>query len=303
MIFAVSALSVRRCQTMKSKPWSVAGDIRQSMERLTRMERKVALVLLTNYPVAGLGTLADLADKSTVSAPTVHRFIGKLGFSGYPDFQQALRTELESQFQSPLTKRIYGEADAAPPDNYLDAFFEAAEGNLRRTLGQISNSEFDAVVNLLCDRRRTIYMFGGRFTDALAEYLYFHLHAIRENVQHIGGQPALWLETLLNLGPRDVILIFDVRRYQDDVIHFAEQAAKRRATVVLLTDTWLSPVTRIAKHVFPVHIEVPSKWDSSAATMVLVDAFIGAVNDKLWPKTRERMERLEELRKSQHEPT
>ena len=127
---------------MKSKPWSVAGDIRQSMERLTRMERKVALVLLTNYPVAGLGTLADLADKSTVSAPTVHRFIGKLGFSGYPDFQQALRTARESQFQSPLTKRIYGEADASPPDNYLDAFFEAAEGNLRRTLGQISNSEF-----------------------------------------------------------------------------------------------------------------------------------------------------------------
>lgn len=288
---------------MNPKAWSVAGDIRQSMERLTRMERKVALTLLTNYPVAGLGTLVELADKSSVSAPTVHRFIGKLGYSGYADFQQALRTELESQFQSPLTKRIGGEAEAAQSENFLETFFQAVEENLRRTFDQISYSEFEAVVSLLCDRRRTIYMFGGRFTDALAEYLYFHLHAIRENVQHIGGQPALWLETLLNLGPRDVILIFDVRRYQDDVIHFAEQAAKRRATVVLLTDKWLSPVTRVAKHVFPVFIEVPSKWDSSAATMVLVDAIIGAVNHKLWPKTRDRMERLEELRKSRHEPS
>ena len=287
---------------MNSKAWSLAGDIRQSMERLTRMERKVALTLLTNYPVAGLGTLAELAEKSTVSTPTVHRFIGKLGYAGYPDFQQVLRTELESQFQSPLTKRGGGDSEAAASDNYLERYAAAAEENIRRTFDQTSYSEFQAVVSLLCDRRRTIYLFGGRFTDALAEYLYYHLHAIRENVQHIGGQPALWLETLLNLGRRDVILIFDVRRYQDDVIHFAEQAAKRRATVILFTDKWLSPVTRVATHVFPVHIEAPSKWDSAAATMVLVDAFIGAVNDALWPKTRERMERLEELRRSQREP-
>ncbi len=281
-----------------SRTWSVAGEIRQGMPHLTPTERKVADAILANYPVAGLETLSEVARKSSVSGPTVHRFISKLGYTGYPEFQQAIRQELEAQFQSPLTKQPGEDSVAGGKADFLGGYMDTALRNIRRTMEQVSRADFDAVVDILSDRQRPVYVLGGRFTDALAQYLYLHLHAIRQDVQHIGGQPAFWLETLLNVGEGDVFLIFDIRRYQDDVIHFARQAVRRKATVILLTDRWLSPITNVAEYVFPVHIEVPSIWDSAAATLVLIEALVAAVNQRRWPEVRERLERLEELRKS-----
>ena len=63
---------------------------------LTRSDLKVARALLSNYPAAGLNTVAHLAQVAGVSGPTVVRFVARLGFEGYPDFQQALLAEVRN---------------------------------------------------------------------------------------------------------------------------------------------------------------------------------------------------------------
>ena len=40
---------------------------------------------------------------------------------------------------------------------------------------------------------------------------------------------------------RNSVVVFDLRRYQKDTIALAEAAGKRGATIVLVTDPWLSP--------------------------------------------------------------
>ena len=62
--------------------------------QLTASERRVARALLRDYPAAGLNTVASLAKASSVSGPTVMRFVKTLGFDSFRDFQEALRSEL-----------------------------------------------------------------------------------------------------------------------------------------------------------------------------------------------------------------
>ncbi|WP_308439835.1 MurR/RpiR family transcriptional regulator [Streptomyces zaomyceticus] len=50
------------------------------------VERRVARVLLAACPSVGLETVAAIADRAGVSAPTVLRFVACLGFAGFPDF-------------------------------------------------------------------------------------------------------------------------------------------------------------------------------------------------------------------------
>src|SRR5215467_14598184 len=83
---------------------SIAETIRQSLARLTPTERRPALALLANYPVPGLEPVAQFARRSGVSGPTILRLVAKLGFPSYPDFQKALRDELELRLQTPLAK-------------------------------------------------------------------------------------------------------------------------------------------------------------------------------------------------------
>ncbi len=149
---------------------------------------------------------------------------------------------------------------------------------------------------LLADRANSIHLLGGRFTDAIALYTYMHLRVLRPRVLHVSGPPLSWSEYLLDMDRHAVVLVFDIRRYQDDVIAFAEEAAGRGARVVLVTDQWLSPIAGVAEHVLAVRIEVPSAWDSSAALLTLMEALIARVNDRTWPQLQGRIADLERLR-------
>ncbi|MBN9025244.1 MAG: MurR/RpiR family transcriptional regulator, partial [Rhizobiales bacterium] len=246
---------------------SIAERLRRDIGRLTPNERRAAHRLLAEYPMAGLDTAARFGEAAGVSAPTVLRMIAKLGFASYGAFQDGLKAELAAQRETPLTKG--GTRRDGDP---LDTFARAAIANLRATAENVPREEFDAAVRLIADPRRPLHLLGGRFTDAIAAYMAAHLRVLRPQVQHIEGQPAAWFDRLLDIGKQDVIVLFDIRRYSDDLIGFAERAAGRGARIILITDQWLSPISKVARHVLPAHVPAPSVWDSSAGLLLLAEA-------------------------------
>lgn len=275
---------------------SIAEQIHICFDTLTRAERKAARLLLTNYPVAGLDSLPELARRAGVSHPTILRLVSKLGYSGFPAFQAELRDEVKARLMSPLGKA----RDTAPAsnggDNFLTRFAETACDNIRQSAAMLPAIEFEGAVSLLGDSSRPAYVLGGRFTDSIATYLYMHLRVLRASVAHVTGPSVSWSEYLLDIDDSAVLVVFDIRRYQDDVVAFSNEAARRGARVVLITDQWLSPIAGVATHVLPSRIEVPSSWDSASAIMVLTEALIARVNNRKWGHLAERIEELEQLR-------
>ena len=271
---------------------SIAELIRRDLGSMTPNERRAAHRLLADYPVAGLATVAEFGAAAGVSGPTVLRMIAKLGFGNYGTFQRALKTELAARLATPLMKG----GDVAPTDDHLARFAEASIANIRETAANVARDEFDAVVDLLADASRPIHVIGGRFTDPIADYLVAHLRVLRPRVRRVEGTPMNRIDQLLDIGKRDVIVVFDIRRYAGDIAQFALPAAKRGATVALLTDQWLSPVSRVASHVLPAHVVAPSVWDSSAGLILLVEAMLSAVARALGRSARERLSAVETLR-------
>lgn len=272
---------------------TVLESINASFGSLTKSERRLADSLLANYPVSGLGSITTVAEMAGVSTPTVARMVQKLGFKGFSEFQASLRRELEATLSGPLAKRERMAAQA-PVGHILNRFAEQAVANLRDTLEVLDPGTFDATAALLSDRRRSIHIVGGRITHALADYLFTHLQVIRPGTTLI-GPAATWPHYVLDMGPRSVLVLFDIRRYENDLISLSEAARDRGARIVLLTDQWGSPVSRIADHVFNIRIEAPSAWDSSMVTLFVVEALIEAVQARMWDDTRQRIGALEGL--------
>ncbi|MBB5752778.1 MurR/RpiR family transcriptional regulator [Prosthecomicrobium pneumaticum] len=278
---------------MTSGTASVADSLRRALDRMTPNERRAAHRLLADYPLAGLDTTARFGEAAGVSAPTVLRMVAKLGFPSYGAFQDALKAELAARAAPPLTKGLAG---AAAGDDLLAAFTAAAAANLAETMANLPRAEFAAAAHLLADPRRPLHLLGGRFTDPLAEYMAAHLRVLRPQVRRMTGQPEAWRDRLLDVGRRDVLLIFDIRRYSRDLLALAERAAERGASIVLMTDQWLSPISKVAKHVLPAHVVVPSVWDSSAALMAVAEALVAAVVAERGEAARDRLAALERLR-------
>ena len=269
--------------------------IHRRSSELTTAERRVARALFATNLVAGFDTVAGLAKRSQVSGPTVLRFVSKLGFSGYADFQRALRQDLAARIDSPL--RLHARSGPEPHGNHI---LDDARGRLVRsidsTFANLPRGEFDAVIDLLADKRRRVWTGGGRFTHAGAAILQAHLYRFRPRTQLIDYAPSGRAGALLEVSRKDVIVVFDVRRYQKDTFALAEVVRDRGATIVLITDPWLSPIADFANHVLPVDVETPSPLDSVVSCIALIEVLVAGVMDRLGEPARRRVSEFERLR-------
>ena len=284
---------------------TVVDQLRANLAQFTATERRVAHQLLADWPMAGLQSATDLARTTGVSTPTVLRLAARLGYASYPGFQKRLREELAAQLSSPLAK-----STRAPPSGARRAaargggeFADAVIRNLRETFANLPPTELDEAGRLLADRRRRIHLVGGRFTDSLARYVSVQLRVLRPDVSHLQDQESNWQDQLLDMGRRDVLVVFDIRRYQPSLLRLAEGASARGARVVLVTDQWLSPIARVAAHLLPARVVVPSVLDSSAALLALGEALLAEVTRRDWSHSRRRMRDLERLRESNRPPS
>lgn len=270
---------------------TIAETIKQRGAEMTRAERQLGEAILDNYPIPGLGSITELADLAGVSTPTVARMVQKLGFSGYPEFQAALRGELAAMISNPIDKRdqmIKG----LPEEHLLNRYARAVTENLRNTLDHIDVDEFNAFCDIVADPARRVRIAGGRLSGTLARNLYLHLQMIRSDVQFIPPE-ASWPHHVLDLGPADTLILFDVRRYENATLQLAEMAGERGATIALFTDQWRSPIQRVAAFTFAARISAPSAWDSGLALLLLAESVVAAVQEARWESVKARNDELE----------
>jgi DNA-binding MurR/RpiR family transcriptional regulator len=272
---------------------SIAELIADRIDAMPAGERRAAQTLVANYPVIGLKTVADFSVQAGVSSPTILRFVARLGFQNYPEFQSALQDELAAQLQSPLSRTT---PNSAPGHQGISPVLDATLENIRETFRHVSDKQFAEIVAQLSNQRVKTFLIGGRFTDPIARYMAAHLTIIRPNVFHLTGQESNWRDRLIDMGKRDVLVVFDIRRYQESLIRFAEKAHARGVQIVLFTDQWLSPIARLARHVIAGRTSVPSAWDSSAALFVVAEALIGEITRQLEADSARRIREMEHLR-------
>ncbi|EPJ49469.1 MAG: RpiR family transcriptional regulator [Osedax symbiont Rs1] len=266
--------------------------IRSNYIGFTRAERKLADALIANYPVAGLVSITEFAKSGAVSTPTVLRMIKKIGHNGFPPFQKVLREELQETLSNPIAKHERWSADA-PEEHVINRFAEATFNNLSQSLKQIDYKVFDKIVALIAAKDRNVFIAGGRITHSIADYLFTHLQVVRTDVNMLPSSSSLWPHQLLNMHAGDLLVVFDIRRYEIDLYKFAELAAARDVQIVLMTDQWMSPIAALARYSINARIEVPSGWDSAVVTMFFIEALIAAVENQLWEETSHRMQELE----------
>ncbi len=271
---------------------SIAEAIQSRRDEMTRSERQLVNVLLDEYPISGLCSITELAEKAGVSTPTVARLVQKLGFSGYGQFQSELRSELGEMISNPIAKHDHWKSDL-PEEHILNRYARRAIENLHKTIEDVDPAEFDGLCHLLADQDRRIFIAGGRITGTLAQYLYLHLQMIRPGVR-LMPFAASWPHDLLDMRKGDVLVAFDVRRYENATLLMGQMCFERGAEIVLFTDPWRSPIHRLARHTLSGRIAVPSAWDSNAALMLLVECVIASVQESLWETVKDRTDALEE---------
>lgn len=284
---------------MANPPTLIADRITAAMSSMTSAETRAARMLLARYPAIGLESVTAFAEQAEVSAPTVLRFITKLGFGGYPDFRRALREEIDESRKFPLTRPRPQDLDAG--SDFGNELLEV----VRTTLAELDAELVERVIELFADERRSINVLGGDLTTTVAGHLLYHLRKMRRSVFELPGTVQERADRIIDLGKKDTVVLFDVRRYQADVVTTARIAAQRGCTIVLFTDQWMSEASEVATHVFRARVETSSPWDSLLGLTAIVETIALALDRRLWSVVRPRLEAVEQYKLnllSQKEP-
>ncbi len=271
---------------------TIGEEIRGRIGEMTPAERRVARTLLATYPTAGLESLPRLAEEGGVTGPTVLRFVRKMGFDGYPDFQRSLRREVQARAEG--LPSLYVTKGGSQADDVLHESRRAFVAALEATLASGSlRKELEAIVALLSDRKRRVWFVGGRFSQLVASYLCLHLRMLRPGCSIIAEAPERRVLDSLEVARKDVVCVFDYRRYQEDTITAGKVASERGGVVVAFTDPWLSPAVEYAEHVLISHADSASPFDSLLGAFALTELLAAKLVVALGDDGRARVGELE----------
>ncbi len=273
--------------------------IEAKLGTLSPSERRIARLIVERYPVSALGGIEDIASHAEVSAPTVTRFVRRLGFDRFVDFQRAIRLEVQDSEVSPLallTRHQQAPEGGAPDDARL---LDDLVGSLRALDAGATHEALDRAAALLADTRAGAWTIGGRWSSIAAQYLAFQLTSLRGGVHALTEPPSgVREDRIADMGRRDVLVAYDFRRYQPETIAFAQGARGRGVRVILFTDPQLSPICDVADVIVPVAVATTSPLDTLVPAIAATDALLARLVARLGAQATKRMAMLEDLRRA-----
>lgn len=253
---------------------SILQLISDNMENYSKGQRRIAAYILVNYDRAAYMTATRLGKVVGVSESTVVRFALELGFAGYPELQEAIRSFAKRKLTS-LQRITIGDERIAD-DDVLTSVIESDIANLKSTLLGINKVDFQKTLDCILNAKN-IYIIGVRSSSSLASFLAFYFSIIFPNVKLINANTGEVIEQLLRIGSEDVIIGISFPRYSKRTVDAMRFASIRKATCVAITDSEESPIAMFADHALIAKNDITSFVDSLVAPMSIINALIVSV--------------------------
>lgn len=256
---------------------------------LTPAERRVAEVVLERPQVVAFGTVAELAEAAGSGAATVVRLAAKLGYDGFTGLQQAVQNALARQLR-PAAERILEPAASDAIARHL----ELEVDNVASTLGAVDSSALADIVDRIAQGPAGVVVVSGDASLGVARQFAGDLQSLRSGVEILEGNDVAVRRRVAHLGPDDVIIALDLRRYDRWVVEVVRTARPVIGWIVAITDSLLSPLASVADRTLTVSAAGAGPFDSHVGTLALANLIVHGVADKGRSGAADRLARAEQ---------
>ena len=209
-------------------------------ESLSKSEKKVADYIIKSPDQVIYLSVAELAQNSGVSDPTVVRTCQKIGLSGYQELKVTLAQDIVSPLQS-IHEEIL-EDDSIK--TVIDKVFQSTIHALTYTRDILRDQNLEAAVQVIMDARKIIIFGLG------------NSHAIAVDLQHklmrLGCDATAYTDPHMAaiagayVGPGDVAFAISHSGSSKDTVENARLAKENGATLISLTNIGTTPLSNIA---------------------------------------------------------
>jgi DNA-binding MurR/RpiR family transcriptional regulator len=214
-----------------------------SRERLSPQLCRVADYVLANGNHACFLNARALAASAGVSAPTVVRFVRRLGYKGFQLFKRDLQENAREQLGN--GKRPASLGKVRKRRGLIEQVIAEESSAIQNSLKLIHEEDFQLAVRGIC-RADTVYLLAGKTSFASAYILYYRLSKLGVNCRLIQPGGLTVFGELAPIGRRDLLLVIGFERVPSEVYLAVKEARRKKAAVLAITDPPASPLSVLA---------------------------------------------------------
>lgn len=265
-------------------------NLQERIANLTAKRQEVLRPVLEHPRGFVLLSVRAMAKRLNTDPATIVRIVRVLGFASFREFQKYLH-DLSIAFAT--------SADTMQPDSSERGRYGYVADSIERDLKNLQglkNSLDAARLTELAKRMyasRRIILVAGDLAAYLAKYLEYQTSLLGLPV-FAATSPGRISHLTRSLTKDDLVVAISFRRGLVQTVEGARMACQREAYCVAITDTYLSPLARIAHETFLASIETTSFGASYAAPVALANALLAACGQVRRAETMEIVREISE---------
>ncbi|MBF9133395.1 MurR/RpiR family transcriptional regulator [Plantactinospora sp. S1510] len=256
--------------------------------RLTPTQRRIAHSLVQHAASAAYLSAAEVAELAKVSQPSVTRFAMALGYDGYPALRRRLRE---------IAAAGYGRPDlGAPTGNEMQRALRAEADNLDRLAEQLADRDGVTAAGTLLAGSRPLVVLGLRAAAPLAGYFAYFAAKVLPDVRVLDSGGSLLTDRLeqTRAAGASALLAIVLPRYPRESLDALREARAAGMSVVVITDSAVSPAAEYAEIVLPAAVGSQLVFDLHTAPMALSMVLLQAICDAVPADSQRRLEEFEQ---------
>lgn len=242
--------------------------IKDKYSSLSKAQKKAADYIFQNMDKVAFSTAVQIGMEAGVSDTTVIRLAYTLGFRNFSEMQEVIRKQFLDEVNP-------GKAEGMP----IDTASEQDADYIANVIGKEINclNQLYKKMNLLDVKRAAaalleadqVLIMGYFYAFTAAYEFYLNLSMMRDNVFFYRTTETEY-HRLYNLTEKSVVIAVSYPTDMNDLLKFMEEAQKRGAQVISVTNSELSRSSREADISFVVDISVDNETGYILQTSAIV---------------------------------
>jgi DNA-binding MurR/RpiR family transcriptional regulator len=277
---------------------ALLARIAAEYEALPRQLKSVAKYVEQHRASLMVDRTGDIAARCGVQPSAVVRFAQRFGFPGFSAMQAVFRHDYAEQaspllsYQQRIRTLIATKRHALTGGMVAREFIAGSMSGLQELARDLDDAQIEAAVGIL-EKAENIYVVGVRRSFAVAAYIAYALSHTDKRVQLVSGTGGMFREQTGSIHGSDVVIAISFTPYGRETQACVRHAHRRRAKIVVVTDSRLSPLARYAGALLTVKEGSAFAFRSLTSTICLCQALFVALAYRLELNVEETRDRGE----------
>lgn len=259
---------------------------------MTKLERRVAVYLLSNPDAILVETSDALAKRAYVSPMTVTRFFKKLGFQTAAEAKEGAKRNFSTQLPNAIGSR-FEHFQRQRTHLGRDGDVKGAVAAIRYASEYRATAVWAEIVDRVA-HSDGVFVIGFQTMRYLASGLVSRLNYIRANVHELDGVDGVYAPFFSSTASRRTLIIVDTFRYGKNGPVLAKVAREQGADVIILCDEHCKWATEITPLVVTLPSEAGFFFRPTMALHFCMHMLVQDVIDALGEPVRRQLELLSE---------